>query len=395
MSQSFLPIRGRVAGISLLEALEGLHDLLKTTLDQTVDSGTLKNAPFGFYRPTGSMKPETIRMVPGELYPLGNPKDDINIPQFANANESFGFNMMTMIGQFEERLTTIGDFQLGRVPAGKSSALRTASGMAMLAGQGEARPERILRRYFSGLAEIFALMHSLNQAFLPEKKKLRITGALNPGEDAYLSIGSREDINGDYDFDFDANVLNTSKAALQENLEALMSTYINEMTLQLGIIDGEGIYRMLRDYGRARGQDPQQYINEPTPGANRPRIFAEDALQIILSTMRPDGLPAEAGGAIEHMEKLLAFQEADELGLLDANQLEIYKVYVGEIGQLAQQQAQQQQLAQAANAFSQGGGQGGQGGRPPTQAPPSLDNPQINGGELLDESLPSAGGGGQ
>lgn len=55
------------------------------------------------------------------------------------------------------------------------------------------------------------------------------------------------------------------------------------------------------------------------------------------------------------------------------------------------QQIRQQQLLQAAAQFNQQQNQG-QPGRPAEQLP-NLDQPQIQGGELLDESLPTAGGG--
>src|SRR3546814_15882504 len=83
----------------------------------------------------------------------------------------------------EERLTHIGDLQAGRVPPGRSSALRTTTNMALLASQAEARPERILRRLFTGLAEIWLQIHELNQRFLPANKKFRIMGMIKRSEE--------------------------------------------------------------------------------------------------------------------------------------------------------------------------------------------------------------------
>jgi hypothetical protein len=76
----------------------------------------------------------------------------------------------------EEKLTNIGDLQLGRVPQGKASALRTVAGMQTVLSQGDARPERVLRRFFIGLTQIWKIIHSHNQAFLPKNKQFLICG---------------------------------------------------------------------------------------------------------------------------------------------------------------------------------------------------------------------------
>src|SRR3989442_1056069 len=91
------PGPGRRHSIGLLEMLEGLHDLKKQFFDQTGDAGTLESAPIGFYRATSSVRPEVIRMWPGELYPLSDPQRDINFPQMGRGNQAFGFNMNAVI----------------------------------------------------------------------------------------------------------------------------------------------------------------------------------------------------------------------------------------------------------------------------------------------------------
>ncbi len=387
-SQAFLPIRGRVAGISLLEMMEGLHDIMKTVLDQTIDSGTLANAPFGFYRPSGSLKPEIINMEPGQLYPLQDPKRDVDFPNFPSRDQTFGFNLLSLLDTKEEKLTTVGDLQQGRVPKGGSSALRTVGGMALIAAQGEARPERILRRFFSLLKEIWSDIHGLNRNFLPETKKIRVIGIQEPGEDPYIEI-KRGDVSGSFSFNFSANVLNTSKAALQESIGALMAASINEFPIQAGIINVEGAYRLFREFYIAHGQDPDRFINAPSAEARQPRIFAEEAVVQILSNSIPSGAPAEVGGAQEHLQKLSEIINSDEIGILNDSQQKVLATYIEQVMQKAAAEAQQAALAQSAGAFGQNGGEPG---RPPQGAPGDAAAP-LQDGELADETLPGAGGG--
>lgn len=390
VSRSMLPVRGRVAGISLPEQIEGLHDAMKAIIDQTIDGGTMKIIPPGFYRPSGSMKPETIAYSPGEMYPLNDPQRDVNFPTLNTQGEALGINLFTLIQQMEERNTAIGELQLGRVPQGRASALRTLGGMSLIAGQGEARPERILRRFFGGLAEIWGLIHEENQHFLPKEKQIRITGYPGAGEDPYMTIRPA-DVEGEYVFDFDANVLNTSKMALQQSLTAIAGYYVSAIAIQLGIVDADGIYRLLRDIGRAFGQDPDQYLKAPTPASNQPRLFAEEALAAIFEGQPPQGVPAE--GAAQHFQKLVEFFQSDNIGLLSEAGQAVFRQYLQQIAQLAAEEQRVAQLAAAAEQMGMAGGQG-QPGRPAESIQEPGGFPPVQQNELLDESLPGARGNG-
>lgn len=394
---AFLPIEGRRGGMSLLEIMEGLHDATKSLMDQTVDSGTLKTVPFGFYRAAGGLRPEVIRMWPGELYPLNDPKNDIYFPQFSTNSEGLQINLVTMLQGMGERLTTIGDLNFGRVPAGKASALRTAAGISMISSQGEARPERILRRFFMGLCEIWGQIHELNQVFLPKDKQFRIVGYQGEGKELFGVVENHDQIKGRFSFDFSANVLNTSKSNLQQALMTLSQVFISQVAIQTGITKPDNIYRLFRDVAQAWGQDPDKYISAPDPDAMMPRIFAEEAVSAILNDNMPEGRAAEAGGEMEHFQKLLSFTHNDGFGFLSEPQVEMFREYLAQCQKRAVAEQQQQQLMQAAQSFGQ---QGGAGPIMPGAASQQLPvNPQTqpmlaSGNELMDESLPTAGGGG-
>lgn len=398
------PVQGRRAGFSMLEQLEGIHDAMKTICDQTIDANTMAIIPFGFYRAMSNMQSERIELAPGELYPLQDPQRDVNFPQIGNPSaQGMAINLVTLLQQFEERVSTVGDLQLGRVPAGKSSALRNASSMNLLAGQGEARPERILRRFFNGLAQIWQVMYDLNQYHLPMPKQWRIQGHAAPNENPFTEIQDQDYLAGRYQFTFNANALNTSKQQLQQTLQTLLATYVNALAIQLGVSTPVTIYNLLRDYGSSLGVDPEAkaYINPPAPGVMGPKIFAEEALATILQGGIPTGQPAEAGGYAEHLQKLLELEQMlvdpkVQTGEITLQQAQVFQGYKATVAELAQQQQQQAQFAAAADQFSQQQGAQNPGGRPPNAPPPSQENPPVSGGnELIDESMPTAGGGGQ
>lgn len=383
---SFIPVRGRRTGISLPELMEGTHDLLKQFTDQVVDGGTIANAPFGFYRPSSSIKPEVIRLWPGEMYPLNDPQRDVYFPNLPGQSQAFGLNMMTLIGQTQDRLTMQSELQFGRIPKGQASALRTEGAQQALLMQGEARPERILRRFFLGLTEIWAQIHELNQRFLPPKKKFKVAGYTEPGQDPYHEIKSQAEIQGRFQFDFQANVLNSSKQALQGALERLLGVYLNPMTVQLGIVGPDGVYQLLRDYGKAWGQDPDKYLTAPLPDSNLPPILAEEAISAMLNDDIPHGRPLE--GAEPHLQKLLAFMQSDEFGYLSQTGVQIFQNYAMQVRERAMAEARQAQMAQLMGQFAQGqAGPPGMAAATPDQSPAP-----VNDNEVIDETLPSAKG---
>ena len=401
---SLFPVIGRRTGISLLEILEGMHDTIKVLMDQCIDSNTISITPFGFYRPTSTMQSETIRLSPGELYPLSDPARDVNFPNIGNAQaQGMAINLMTMVGQMEERAAVIGDFQLGRVPAGRATALRTVGAINALSGQGEARPERILRRFFTGIANIFGIMHDENQHFLPKRKQIRIQGIARKGQDPYTDIADTSSIHGQFHFKFVANAFNTSKQQLQQTLQTLLGTFINAMTMQMGVVRPENVYSLMRDFSVAFGVDPVEkgYITEPFPGFGKMSLMAEEAIaEIIDSGQMPDGRPAEAGGWQEHLARILEMEEdlmddATDTGEISPGQGQMIQAYKAMVGQRIKEEAQQQQMAANAQQFAQQQGGGQQpGGRPAEQPPPDANsNAQVSsGGELLDETLPGAKG---
>jgi hypothetical protein len=386
------PVPGRRLSIGMLELMEGIHDLTKQFFDQGGDAGTLGNAPFGFYRAASNMRQETIRMMPGEMYPLSDPQRDVHFPQLGNPNQAFMFNMLSVLNTWGEKVSSIGDLQMGRVPQGKASALRTVSGMQTVLAQGEARPERVLRRFFIGLAQVFQNFHALNEQLLPAKKRFMLLGPnVDPNKEVYGEVGDRSQIRGPFRFTFSANALNTSKEALQGALQDVMGVVFQPLMIQLGMAKPDGMYRLARDYIRARGPDPDKYLSPPTPGAMEPPINAEEAIMLIMQGAMPKGSPME--GTAEHFEKLTVFMQSDEFGYMDEAYAPLFRAYLEQVRVLMAQEQTQQALLAAAQQMGDSMGTPGLPG-PAGSGAVDTSAPPVQGGELVDETLPGAGGGG-
>jgi hypothetical protein len=160
----------------------------------------------------------------------------------------------------------------------------------------------------------------------------------------------------------------------------------------LGLIDPEGIYRLEYDFSKSLGIDAGRYLKSPTPNALYPDILVEEAINEIMNGQLPQGRPAE--GAQMHYAKLLDFLKSDELGhfgtTVDAAHMELLKKWIEIVRNMVISDQQKQQMMQAAQQFQKNHGQeqqgqpmqGGQQGQAPLQP-----------NELLDETLPTSGGG--
>jgi hypothetical protein len=394
---SYLPVKGWRQGRSLPELMEGMHDYIKSIWDQMKDGADMSLTPFFFYQPSSEMNPEISSVSPGEGYPMENPSQNIFFPNINTQGQAFGLNMITMASQMQEKLTVLGDIQQGRVPAGRSSAFRTTGNLQALLAQGEARPERVLRRFFMGVTSVFRLMHRLNQFYLPKEKQFRFVGVLEPNEDPYKAMSREEIRNSRFDFTFEANVQNASLLAKQQALQQAASVILNPLSIQMGFVTPEDAYRLTRDLARTSASDVDQYLTPPSPVSTRRKITAEGALTAILHNEIPQGLPLE--GAQQHLgtiEKLLDMQQRGGDGItvvlketLSPGQAAILSEYLKDLSEVIQAELEQEQRTEAAKQSIAGGQQqpGAQPGAADTTAPP------VQANELIDESLPTAGGG--
>ena len=377
-SESIFPIPNRIYGISLPELIEHLQDMMEMLLNQHIDWGTITNVPFFFYRAGSGLKPEIMRLEPGEGYPLDDPERDIKFPQFAQRDSSYTLNTMTLLQQFAERLLMQSAVQFGQVPAGKASALRTAGTTNSLIAQGDVRNEQILRRYFHGLAAAYQMRHRLNQRYMPEKKEIRIFGMAEKGEEPFTQV-NREDQDAIVDFDFKATLLNTNKQILSEALNEAIAMTVSPLAIQAGIVTEREVYDLFRDKYKALDLDPDKYLQRP-PNYG-PKILAEEALSSIFVGERPVGQPLEP--LEEHLSKLEEFELSYNVGILSPVYLSLYKFWKGSV---EQQIMRKQLMMQAAAGINNGGAP--EENKTSSQKPTGPEtNPPVGPNEFIDESL--------
>ena len=193
------------------------------------------------------------------------------------------------------------------------------------------------------------------------------------------------------DFDFQASLINTNPSSSSQSLEEIMGMLLSPIALQAGLIDAEGIYKIVADVIKDKKIDPNRYLKYPAFDVDTRKLTAEEVISFIIKGMEPEGRPLEP--VDQHLQKLMDFQQSDDFGYVSGKE-QVWATYIQKIQGLLQEQQQQQQMAQAAGQFQQGQGQGADGAAPGRAPAGAADNPPVQSGELLDESLPGAGGGG-
>jgi hypothetical protein len=204
---------------------------------------------------------------PGELYPLNDPKNDVNFPTMGNQSQP---SASTWSGApaadggeaDQHRRAAAGPGSAGQVVGASHRA-----GMQTVLSQGDARPERVLRRFFIGLTQIWRIVPHAQPGVPAEEQAvpdLRLQGA---GKDPYAWSTARTRFAGRLHVRLLGERPEHEQGSAAAALQDLMGVYVSQLAIQLGIIKPDGVYRLLRDYGRSKGQDPDKYLSPPTPNA--------------------------------------------------------------------------------------------------------------------------------
>ncbi len=378
----FIPVPGQFYGIGLPELMEGLNDLLHELINQNINCGEIGQLPIMLYRASSGIKPEVMRVRPGDWVPVDNPQTDALPLQWPQKDQSWSFNMITLIQQLEQQLIQIGPIQMGQVPQGKASALRTVGTTMAILQQGAAMPEQILRRLFMGLRQVWEQFHMLNTRFLPPRKRYLLQGKPRDDEDAYREIQSPSEIGLPVMFDFGATLLNTNKGVMSQALEGLGPSLFNPLSFQLNVVTMENYYNWLTDLVKAAQLDHERYVTRPADAPEGQRVSLQDAIGMLLEGQMP---PTDVmGDPVQFLMGLKAYEESDEFGKLHVSNVGLWRQYTQAIVAKVQQAQQKQALMQAAQQFSQmQGNQGqGQGGQPTAGAPPEMQSQPGTASEL-------------
>lgn len=350
---------GQEYGAGVVEVLYPLAKEMDAMHNMRIDFGMLSTMPFGFYRPSSSINPETIQLEPGALIPVDNPQTDVFFPNLGNRT-SFGFQEEAALQQMIDRVTSISELNLGVV--GGQGATRTATGTKALLGESSANLDVHLRRLNRGWRRsIEYLLHMLQQR-IPPGLSFRLTG--DAGDDYWRQVRSREELAGDYDIEVSENSSNSNKQIQQDIAQQILQLTSNPLDIQLQLVNSGNRYAALKNYLQALGiKDWGRYVSKPQ-GYVVPLTPVEEADRILAGIPVPVSPDMDHDGFInfwkmtEENDELLGYysnQQAIALAAQAQKHEQMKQALAMAQAQAANSAQQQANAAQSMNQPSGGG----------------------------------------
>jgi hypothetical protein len=275
---------GQEYGAGMPEVLYPLSQEMDAMHNMRIDWGMISVMPFGFYRSSSGLDPETIRFEPGALIPVDNPQRDVYFPNIGNRTV-FGMQEEAAIQNIVERLTSISDLNLG-VMNGQGAA-RTATGARALVGEMGSNLDVYLRRLNRGWKKCLRYTLHLLQKRCPPGLSFRLTG--EDGQDYWRYVRALDDIQGDYDIEVSANSSTSNPGIQADNAQQIMQMVNNPLAIQMGVVNPGGYFEAyknqcialgIKDYGKFF-QKPQGYERNLTPEEEANRLLRGIEVQVV------------------------------------------------------------------------------------------------------------------
>lgn len=348
----FLKKRGHVFGMGIPEILYSLQKEVDAMHNIRIDFGVLSTMPFGFYRPSSGMDPKRMDLEPGKLIPVNDPQSDVFFPQLGNRT-FFTDSEESSLLAYIERLISISDINLGRI--GGQGAARTATGVSTIVSENNANLDIFIKRMQRGWKKFLRLLFQNLQRRMPKEMWIRIAG--DDGKMYPFRI-QRDDIRFNYDFDIDANSINSNKGVTREIAQQRLNLCSNPLFIQMGVVKPENLYEAMKEWLISMEvKDYARYITKPTD--QEAFLTPEQEAQRIIR-----GIPVPIHPAMNHQGFInyvrMVFANDEMMGSMDkdaairlANQAsEHMKMEQALDAQAAQVRNMQQQQMNAAQAGS-------------------------------------------
>jgi hypothetical protein len=342
-------------GIGLVEQLHPLSVELDAIHNMRLDFGLISTIPFGFYKPTSNIQPETLTIEPGALIPVDNPQTDVYFPNLGNRT-AWGFQEEQAIFTLIERLSSVNDLNQA-VMTGTQGPTRTATGARALLGESNANLDVYLKRLNRGWKRLLQFTFHQLQQRIPDGFQFRVLG--EDGNEYWETVKSKDYIAGDFDFQVCPNSSQSNPQIMEENAQVILQITGNPLDIQLGCITPTNRYEALRNWFRTKSikeynryiQKPPDYVYLPTP--------EEEANRILRGIEVPVLPNSDHQGFMTYFEYIMSHEEI--LGQFDQAQTALLKAQAQKHEQMMKAleaaRQQQSQISQAQinsrNAFQQ------------------------------------------
>lgn len=250
---------GQDWGVGIPELMYPLAKEADAIHNMRIDFGMVSVMPFGFYRPSSGINPETIKMEPGALIPVDNPQTDVFFPNLGNRTV-FGFQEEQALDNLIQRLTGINEMAMGLMSA--QGATRTATGARGLMQEVSANLDIHLRRLNWGWEKSLRYLLHLVQRRCPPGLSYRISG--EDGQDYWRTVRNTKDLEGDYDIEVAPNSASSNPQIQQEQAMQILQAVEDPLAIQLGIVTPLQLFEAKRNHLQALGvRDWGRFLQKP------------------------------------------------------------------------------------------------------------------------------------
>ena len=314
----FVTFPDRTNGVGVAELVYEEQRYQQAVMNMRMDNGSLASLPMFAYRQSSGLKPQNLRVRPGQ----GIPVDDVNDLRVFNFPflQGFGYQEDALLENKAEGLLAISEIQLGRAPD-KVGALRNATGSNILAQESGIQLEIHFDRIARCMNRVLQFMFRLCRERMPHEIYYRVTG--DRGEPIFGKV-NRNDLKGEYDFRIAVDILGQSQLEKQQQSTLMMQTLISPAFMQVGVVSPENLYNLGKNFLKAhklgRVDDyltkPEQYQERISPSERLYRLaFGLFTNPMIEDTVRLDENHEAALQAYDQ------FEQTDLFGLLNQEAL--------------------------------------------------------------------------
>jgi len=366
ISDTYIPIDGRIWGIGMAEVLYGINLSLNKTINDVNNGMTIKTNPWFLYSIFGMAENDQLLrgIQPGEGIPVGD-VNQVKFPDFAQEPAAMFHASFETLRGYADQLTF-------SPSAGGSNnyrnAPRTARGtMALMDAAEEKLSSLVEQSQATSWKEMVSQVISLYGHYVGVDKWYYITGEANPRR-----ISPKE-LREQYQYEFSGSLTSVNRDVQRSLIERLYTTARTDPGYQQ---DPDAANALLRRYveGFIDVGDAEPLIpKKPGMGGMPHPAWDQDTeLHALAAGQHIEVLPSDDHN--RHLKDIEKFKKAEVYQMLDARAVAMIDVH-----EMGHKQAMQQAIQQQQQMTPPGQGQGTPGGQDQAQAAQGI--PSL-GGEM-------------
>ena len=356
---NYIPVDGRIYGISMAEVLYGINLSINKTINEVHNGMAIKTNPWFLYSVFGMAENASLLngIQPGEGVPVGD-VNAVRFPDFAqNPAEAFHSSFETMRG-YADSLTfspAIGGSSNYR------NAPRTARGtLALMDAAEEKLGSLVEQSQAMSWKEMVRQVTSLYGRYVGIDKWYPVTGESNPRRVSPKEL--RENLN----YSFSGSLTSVNRDVQRSLVER---KYVQLRTDELYRTDPKAHQALIREYAEAFTEvgDANKIVPKLPGEGGMPHPPWQQSMELLSISAGHDIEVLPIDDHVQHLREIESYKKSDMYKNLDSRATTLIEVHERAHKKLAQQAAQQ------------GGSDGQQGG-------------QAGGDSVAAEGVPSLGG---